>query len=53
MLTYKEAKFIQEYIEQFLEKGEYPVNVFAVIAVLTNEGLIDEEKIRRFIEERK
>lgn len=53
MLNYTEKNFIAEYIRQYLQMSSLPVNSYTVISVLLKEGLIDEEKMKRFIEERK
>lgn len=53
MLSYNEANFLDKYIRQYLKMSNSPINPYTVIAVLKQEGLIDEEKTRRFIEERK
>ena len=53
MLEFTEASFIAKYTMQFLEAREYQVNPLTVTAVLIREGLLDEAKVKRFIEERK
>ena len=53
MSHYTEKNFLVEYIRQYLKMSRLTVTAYTVISVLLEEGLIDEEKMKRFIEERK